>query len=45
MGSISMVVAVLDIHIDKKAEETIRPSRTLKELPPKVFNIFSAILR
>jgi hypothetical protein len=35
IGNIIIAVAVLDIHMDKKAEANIKPHNILKGLPPR----------
>jgi hypothetical protein len=45
IGNIIMVVAVLEIHMDKKKLATINPARMLAGLTPVILKIFKAILR
>ena len=44
MGIIIMVAVMFEIHMDKKPEQTIKPSINQKGLFPDTDSIFSAIL-
>ena len=43
IGIIIIVVAVLDIHIDKKAVANMKPVRILPGLTPVIMSIFMAM--
>ena len=45
MGIIIMVVAVLEIHMDRKAEVAIKPTRIRPGLTPISINSFRAMRR